>query len=602
MPRGWLRDQLQIQAEGLSGHLEDFWKDLGPDSAWLGGQGEGWERGPYYLDGLVPLAYLLQDRALIAKSQRWIDWALDHQRSNGAIGPEKNTDWWPNMLMLKALTQYQEATGDSRVIPFLTNYFLYQSKQLADQPLKLWAISRWQDEVLSIIWLYNRTGDERLLPLAGLLHKQGHDWQAQYANFKDTDKVGKKEAGQYTHGVNTAMALKASAVWYEITGSKSDRDAAWQMHRELDRFHGLPNGIFSADEHLAGLNPSQGTELCTVVEAMFSLETEIAVLGDPAFADRLEKLAFNPLPGTFTTDMWGHQYDQQPNQVSVTLSDRDWTTNGSESNLFGLEPNFGCCTANMHQGWPKFAASLWMASPNDGLVAVAYSPSEVHTTIRKVPVSITEDTEYPFRDQVRFTVNPATPAAFPIQFHIPAWAAGATLRVNGESLNGVQPGTFFTVERTWKANDRIELTLPMQVRASKWFHNSVAVERGPLVFSLAIGEVWRKEKQTGPATDWEVFPTTPWNYALQLDPLHPERSFQVEERSVGRQPFSTEGAPVILKARGRRLPVWTMEKSSAGPLPQSPVTTKQPLESLTLIPYGAAKLRITAFPYAVPAQ
>ena len=116
-PRGWLRGQLEIQANGLGGHLDEFWPDVGPDSAWLGGSGEGWERGPYFLDGLVPLAYLLDDQRLIAKVKPWIEWTLTHQRADGAIGPPKNTDWWPNMIMLKVLTQYQEATADPRVVP-----------------------------------------------------------------------------------------------------------------------------------------------------------------------------------------------------------------------------------------------------------------------------------------------------------------------------------------------------------------------------------------------------------------------------------------------------------------------------------------------------
>ncbi|MBC7925536.1 MAG: hypothetical protein H7039_07750, partial [Bryobacteraceae bacterium] len=115
-PAGWLERQLRIQADGLTGHLEEFWPDLGPKSAWLGGSGEGWERGPYYLDGLVPLAYLLDDPKLIERSRKWLNWTLDNQRPDGSIGPVANKDWWPNFVMLKVLTQYQEATGDKRVI------------------------------------------------------------------------------------------------------------------------------------------------------------------------------------------------------------------------------------------------------------------------------------------------------------------------------------------------------------------------------------------------------------------------------------------------------------------------------------------------------
>ncbi len=175
------------------------------------------------------------------------------------------------------------------------------------------------------------------------------------------------------------MALKTSAVWWQISGQRSDRDAIYQLLREMDRYHLMPNGVHSGDEHYAGTDPSQGTELCAVVEGMFSYEHLIAILGDPALADRLEKVAYNALPATFSGDMWAHQYDQQPNQVLCTRFPREWTTNGPDSNLFGLEPNFGCCTANIHQGWPKLAASLWMAMPEGGLAAVAYAPNEVRT-------------------------------------------------------------------------------------------------------------------------------------------------------------------------------------------------------------------------------
>jgi hypothetical protein len=324
----------------------------------------------------------------------------------------------------------------------------------------------------------------------------------------------------------------------------------------------------------------------------------MAILGDAVFGDRLEKIAFNPLPGTFTKDMWGHQYDQQPNQVMCTLADRNWATNGPDSNLFGLEPNFGCCTANMHQGWPKFAASLWMAVPGGGLAAVAYAPSEVHTTLPgSVPVSIVEDTEYPFRDRISLTANPAKPIQFPLVLRIPGWAAGASVTVNEDPVNDVQPGRFLKVERTWNPGDRVELHFPMAIRVTKWYHNSIAVERGPLVYSLALGETWNKLKQFGPAVDWEVFPTTPWNYALAVNLANPAASFTVEEHPLTKQPFDAEAAPVVLHAKGRRLTSWEIEESSAGTLPVSPVSSKQSEESLRLVPYGAAKLRITAFPY-----
>lgn len=597
-PKGWLLRELQIQANGLSGHVDEFWPDLGPDSGWLGGKGESWERGPYFVDGLVPLAFLTGDERLAAKVKKWVEWTLENQQPDGWIGPARMTDWWPNYVMLKALTQYQEATGDPRVIPLMQKYFAFQAKHLDERPLKEWAIFRWHDEVLSIIWLYNRTGDKTLLDLARRLHDLGHDWEAQFADFQYTAKTAKTAGALANHGVNNSMALKAAPVWWLLTGGKKDRDGLDQMLHTLDEYHGQAYGMFSADEHYAGLDPAQGTELCAVVEAMFSLENDLSILGNPALADRLERIAYNALPGTMTDDMWGHQYDQQANQVMVSVANREWSTNGPESNIFGLEPNYGCCTANMHQGWPKFAAHLWMATRDGGLAAIAYGPSEVSTLVLNgVPVSIAETTGYPFREGVSLSVESPQPVEFPLVLRIPAWAAGATVSVNGETMPDVKAGVFYRLEREWKSGDVVELRFPMRVVTSPWYHNSRVVERGPLLYSLMMGESWSRLRQTGPATDWEVFPTTPWNYALVINPQESAAPFTVTELPVGDQPFSLKGAPVVITAQARRLPQWQMEDDSAGPLPTSPVTSIRQIETITLVPYAAAKLRITVFPF-----
>ena len=607
-PAGWLQAQLKIQADGLGGHLDETWADVGPNSGWLGGTGESWERGPYFLDGLVPLAYLLDDPYLKAKAQKYIDWTLDHQAANGMLGPRSNDDWWPRMVMLKVLAQYQDATSDPRVIPAMQRYFEYQLAELPQRGLHDWGKFRWQDETLSVIWLYNRTGDAKLLDLARLLHAQGYDWLADFANFQYKDRItagriklaeggGLKDLALATHGVNNGQAIKTGPVWSLVSGSEDDRRAVVKMIAELDKYHGLPNGMFSCDEHLAGPNPSQGSELCTVVEYMFSLEQSLAILGDPALGDRLERLAFNALPGTLTDDMWAHQYNQEPNQVECSLHREPWTTDGPESNLFGLEPNFGCCTANFHQGWPKFVASLFMLSQDDGLVAAAYSPCEVRTVVRGTSVHLVEETSYPFRGIVRMRVNPSAPLAFPLLLRIPAWAAGASIKINGQAQPAPAPGTFARIERTWKPGDRVDIEFPLEPRVSQWFHDSVAVERGALVFSYGIGEDWLKLRDRGMTADWQVYPTTQWNYALALDPASPSHDIMTVEADVSAHPFSAKSLPVKLHVKGRKLPDWRAENGVANPVPQSPVTSDQPEETIALIPYAAAKLRITAFPH-----
>ena len=191
----------------------------------------------------------------------------------------------------------------------------------------------------------------------------------------------------------------------------------------LDRYHGQATGIFTCDEHLAGRSPSQGTELCTVVEAMYSLEVLAAIQGDPRLGDRLEKLAFNALPATFKKDMTAHQYDQQCNQVICSAQgEHVYVSNGPESNLYGLEPNFGCCTANMHQGWPKFASHLWMKTPDGGLAVDRVRPCVIETKIQGKPVKVAVETAYPFRDEIAITVTVPEPMTFPLHFGIPGWA------------------------------------------------------------------------------------------------------------------------------------------------------------------------------------
>ncbi len=596
LPTGWLLRQLRIQADGMGGHLDEFWPDVGPNSAWHGGTGEDWERGPYFLDGLIPLAVLLDDPRLKAKAARFVEWNLEHQAPDGSVGPRSNQEWWPRMVLVKALAQWAEATGDPRVVPFLTRYFHYQLAAMPGRPLKEWAKYRWQDEVLIIEWLYDRTRDPDLLRLAALLKQQGYDWTASFADFQLTGKTAHGITKMETHGVNHGQALKVSAVEYRLTGDVKERANFTRQLGALDRYHGLPAGIFSCDEHLAGLDPSQGSELCTVVETMFSLEVALATFGDAATADRIEKLAFNALPGTFTDDMWAHQYDQQPNQISVALNSKPWTTNGPESNLYGLEPNFGCCTANFHQGWPKFTASLWMRSPDDGLVATLYSPCEVKTKVRNTPVHLVTETDYPFRETVLIKVDPASPMMFPISLRIPEWAIGATLKVNGHpSPVAIEPNAYARIHRTWQPGDLIELKLPMQPRVTRWFNQSVALNRGPLVFSLDLAGTWLKLRDRTPTADWQVYPTHPFNYALAVDETTAP-SVRVEETPIPARPFAAKDAPVKLHLIGRRLPTWLSEDGVALPLPPSPVTSDQSDEPLTLIPYAAAKLRITAFP------
>jgi len=617
-PEGMLLEMLKRQRDGLTGQLDEVYELVcGSNNGWLGGSGDGWERGPYWLDGLVPLAYLLDDENLKAKAQKWIEWSIDNQRDDGYFGPQplqegyeviKGTqqgnreDWWPKMVMLKVLQQYYSATGDERVITLMTNYFKYMLIELPDKPLDnwtYWGAQRGGDNLSIVYWLYNITGDKFLLELGELIHKQSFNWTETFTD----NSIRKLNPLPHLHCVNVAQGLKEPVVYFQQSKDEKYRDAVKQGLSALKDAHGFVNGMYGADEHLHGNNPTQGSEFCSAIEMMYSFESILPITGDIYYADYLEKIAYNVLPTQATDDFMRKQYFQQPNQVLVTNEGRNFFNDNRGHLVYGTTSGYPCCLSNMHQGWPKFIQNLWYATHDKGVAALVYGASEAEIVVAKgEKVTIIEETEYPFKEEIKFLINIENKVKFPFHLRIPNWCKQPSLSINGEKVDISNGDTIIIIDRKWSDKDELILKLPMDINHSWWYNESAGIERGPLVYALKVEEDWQEVyKSDQDDSYWEVKPTSAWNYSLIQNEIR-NMNYKVEVNDeISSYPWNLNNAPITIKTVGFKVPGWDIINGSTSALPSVswPIRSEyinSMSEEIELIPYGCTTLRISQFP------
>lgn len=613
-PEGWLKKYLELQRDGLTGHLGEIsaWLDK-RNNAWLTNGGDhGWEEVPYWLKGYGDLAYILNDPKMLKETQFWIEGVMASRQSDGYFGPVNmrngKRELWAQMIMLWCLQSYYEHSHDQRVIDLMTNYFKWQMSVPDDQLLKdYWENSRGGDNLISIYWLYNHTGDKFLLDLAKKIHRNTANW-TQASTLPNW------------HNVNIAQGFREPATYYMLTGDSAMLKASYNVHRLIRRTFGqVPGGMFGADENarMGYIDPRQGVETCGMVEQMASDELMLCMTGDPLWAEHCEDVAFNSFPAAVMPDFKALRYITCPNQV-VSDSKNHHPGIDNSGPFLSMNPfSSRCCQHNHSQGWPYFAEHLVLATPENGVAVAIYAACKAKVKVaNRKTITLSETTNYPFEEHIAFTVNADGNVRFPFYLRIPSWTEDAEVRVNGHKLKTTPvAGKYLCINREWTDGDRVEVIYPMHLSLRTWQvnKNSVSVDYGPLTMSLKIAEkyVQRDSRETAigdsrwqqgadpkkwPTT--EIYPDSPWNYALVLDKSKALSNFKVVHKPwpADNSPFTAAQVPLEVKAFGRQVPEWRIDETGlCGVLPDEDAKRGRK-EEITLIPMGAARLRISAFP------
>ena len=600
-PQGWLRDRCVAARNGYISRLDEVdqafpraWNsDFHPRGRYLdwGDPNKGaWctEGGAYWFEGLVKLAWELDDSALKDYATKRLTPLLERMNPN-AIAFVYWMDRRDSKQMdeveranhgfivgasgrtTRAFLAYYEATGDERALKALT-WCLDDSRfYFFGNPVTLPAAA-------CDTWRY--CGDAKLAAALENFHakypalsavkwpalRYGHAVEPDAIRLRVRDDKDKNADWEWRlqHGVlshESAYSFLKLAQWKGDAKLLADvRSWADYWERRTRQVH----GVTVADEQYGAPGADRGTETCTVAGDILLYSTLAGVTGEGRFGDHVERSLFNAGAACVSRDWMHHVYFQAPNRP--TANGKFFAGPGGKGGVYARKHWPLCCTAATARILPVFVQNMWMKSSDGGLAAVLYGPNVLETELGGASVRIETKTDYPFDETVTMTVGVTGEKAFPLKLRLPGWCRQASVSVNGQAVGTAAVNGFATVSRVWRDGDRVTLRLPMAptvekvVDANQDGKRLCAVTMGPLLFAAAVSARDENTPCDGARSDWTL------DSARALDGVKVTRTAMP---AVWDWP---EDAPVRIGL-----------KAADG-------------TALSLVPYGCARLRVSLFP------
>jgi uncharacterized protein len=618
-PLGWIAASLRKQASGLTGHLDEVVGYPFNTDCWMGKPvvsqiGSDWwpyEQSAYWIDGMFRCGALISDACLLKKSSASIEYVLRHPAPDGSLGPAllkgRQINYkWPHTVFFRSVMAYQSYYGDSRTPDIVRRHFLSLKDPLDS--------IRNVTNIEIILWAYGKTGDPRLLTLAKRAYAAFNRSNPRSPNTRKAMLSSQPPKG---HGVTYNEMAKLPAILYLYTGDESYLKSAIHAYDKLEHYQQLADGVCSSSESLRGTNPLDSHETCDIADYTWYLGYLMLATGRVKYADQIEKACFNAAFGATTPDFRALQYFSCPNQVICTsTSDHNAFVRGSARMSYRPEPGLACCSGNVNRILPNYVSRMWLTDSYGNPVAMMYGPSEFAFHPRdKVSAKLTETTNYPFSDTIIFRVSVPEPAKFIFRYRVPGWCTRVHAMFNRRTFGSqtVSRG-IASIERVFRNGDEISLRFESKLRVRHWPKGGISIEKGPIVYSLPVPtdrSIDRSDAKSTPSFPaWNMRPNGPWNYALLLDREGSPIGTQLVTGTVGSNPWQTDAAPLRLRVRAVRVPFWRLQSEPSAqsarrnlytpPLPDHRLL--QGLDSedsqlVTLVPYGATRLRFTVFPY-----